>query len=235
MAIRGIHIANAGRRDAEVAFESQTVKRALSTVLKNGREKLNVRVLKSTVDMDEQSLAKEFGSWERVADALTGGDPELDPEIIGRKLMRTHRIWVDKAGRIVYRVNLFRTVFNPDGTERERRDINKLPSNVNAEHPLRWTGKLFPRGEIIRKYAFTRSYQIRHINGATFDFLYAMAKELDDKDSLVLVGGGEKGGDPILLSRGGQPYRGFLEGRIKGDRYMLILHLSDIELKVPEL
>lgn len=235
MAIRGIHIANAGRRDAEVAFEAQTVKRALSTVLKNGREKLNIRVLKSTVDMDEEALAKEFGSWERVAEALIGGDPELDPELIGRKLTRTHRIWVDKAGRIVYRVNLFRTVFNPDGTERERRDINKLPSNVNAEYPLRWTGKLFPRGDIIRKFAFTRSYQIRHINGATFDFLYAMAKELDDKDSLVLVGGGKKGGDPILLSRGGQPYRGFLEGRIKGDRYMLILHLSDIELKVPEL
>lgn len=58
-----------------------------------------------------------------------------------------------------------------------------------------------------------------------------MAKELQDSKSLVLIGAGAKGTDPILLTRGGQPYRGFLEGRAEKDRYMLILHLSDIELK----
>lgn len=234
MAMRAIHLANARRRDAEVAFESQSVGRGVRTVLADGREKLNVRVLKSTVEMDEEALAARYGSWEEVARALIDGDPEIDMEVTGRKLIRTHRLWVDRSGRIAYRVNLFRTVFAPDGTERERRDVNKLPSNVNKEYPLRWTGRLFPRAEVVRRFVFTRSYQIRHINGATFDFLYAMAKELDAKDSLVLLGGGEKGSDPILLSRGGQPYRGFLEGRIRGDRYMLLLHLSDIELKTPE-
>lgn len=58
-----------------------------------------------------------------------------------------------------------------------------------------------------------------------------MAKELEKNDEVVLVGGGKKGTEPILLSRGGEPYRGFLEGRTKEDRYLLILHLSDIELK----
>lgn len=234
MPMRGIHIANAKRRDAEVAFESQAIRRDIRTVLKNGKDKQNVRVLKSTVDMDDESLAKQFGSWTDVADALIENDPELDVEVIGKKLNRTHRLWVDKNNNIAYRVNLFRTIFNPDGTEKERRDVNKLPGNVNKEYPLRWTGKMFPRSEVIRKFAFTRSYQIRHINGATFDFLQAMAQELHDKDSVVLVGGGEKGNDPILLSRGGQPYRGFLEGRVQADRYMLILHLSDIELKTPK-
>lgn len=232
--MRGIHIANAKRRDAEVAFEPRSAAREIRTVLRNGKEKRNVRVLKSTVDMDEQALAKQFGSWEEVAQAITEGDPELDTETTGRILERTHRLWADREGKIAYRVNLFRTLFNPDGSERERRDVNKLPSNVNREQPLRWTGKMFPRAEVVRRFAFTRSYQIRHINGATFDFLYAMAKELDEQDSLVLVGGGPKGTEPILLSRGGQPYRGFLEGRVSGDRYMLLLHLSDIELKTPE-
>lgn len=231
--MRGIHIANSKRRDAEVAFESQTVKRQVRTVLKNGSEKQNVRVLKSTVDRDEQALARQFGSWADVARAIVEGDPELDTEATGRKLVRTHRLWVDRNDEIAYRVNLYRILFNPDGSERERSDVNKLPSNVNKEFPLKWTGKMFPRGEIVRKIVFTRSYQIRHINGATFDFLYAMASELDEKDSLVLVGGGEKGTEPILLSRGGQPYRGFLEGRVKEERYMLILHLSDVELKIP--
>lgn len=234
MAMRGIHIANAKRRDAEVAFEARSERRNIRTVLKDGRDKINVRVLKSTVDIDEQSLARQFGSWDDVAAALIDADPEMNYEIIGKKLNRTHRVWVDNEDRIAYRVNLFRTVFNPDGSERERRDVNKLPSNVDAQSPLKWTGKLFPREEAVRQFVFTRSYQIRHINGATFDFLYAMAKELDERDSLVLLGGGPKGNEPLLLSRGGQPYRGFLEGRVKGDKYILILHLTDIELKAPE-
>lgn len=234
MAMRGIHIANAKRRDAEVAFEARSERRNIRTVLKNGRDKINVRVLKSTVDIDERTLARQFGSWDDVAAALIDADPEMNYEIIGKKLNRTHRVWVDNEDRIAYRVNLFRTVFNPDGSERERRDVNKLPSNVDAQSPLKWTGKLFPREEAIRQFVFTRSYQIRHINGATFDFLYAMAKELDERDSLVLLGGGPKGNEPLLLSRGGQPYRGFLEGRVKGEKYILILHLTDIELKAPE-
>lgn len=234
MAMRGIHIANAKRRDAEVAFEARSERRNIRTVLKDGRDKINVRVLKSTVDIDERTLARQFGSWDDVAAALIDADPEMNYEIIGKKLNRTHRVWVDNEDRIAYRVNLFRTVFNPDGSERERRDVNKLPSNVDAQSPLKWTGKLFPREEAIRQFVFTRSYQIRHINGATFDFLYAMAKELDERDSLVLLGGGPKGNEPLLLSRGGQPYRGFLEGRVKGEKYILILHLTDIELKAPE-
>lgn len=234
MPMRGIHIANEKRRDAEVAFESQTVRSNVRTVLKNGKDKQNVRVLKSTVDMDEEALAKQFGSWDEVAQALIDADPELNTEIIGKKLNHTRRLWVGSDDKIAYRVNLFRTVFNPDGSERERQDINKLPGNVNKEFPLKWTGRMFPRKDIIRRFVFARSYQLRHINGATFDFLYAMAEELHQKDSLVMLGGGKKGNEPILLSRGGQPYRGFLEGRIQEDRYMLILHLTDIELKAPE-
>lgn len=231
MPIRAIHIANSKRRDAEVAFEAQTEARTTRTVLKDGKDKQSVRILKATVHMGEKQLAQQFGSWDDVAEALINDDPELDLEIIGKKLRRTHRLWVDQDNNIAYRVNLFRTIYNPDGTEKEKQDVNKLPNNINKEFPLRWTGKLFPLTEAIRKFVFTRSYQIRHINGATFDFLYAMAQELHEKQSLVLVGGGQKGTDPILLSRGGQPYRGFLEGRIQNDRYILILHLTDIELK----
>lgn len=234
MAMRGIHIANEKRRNAEVAFESQVVRRKIRTVLKNGKKKVNVRILKSTVDMDEESLSRQYGSWEEVADALVEKDPELDIEITGKKLTRIRRLWVDKDDRIAYRVNLFRVLFKPDGSEREQQDINKLPGNINKEFPLKWTGRYFAKEDIVRRFVFTRSYQLRHINGATFDFLYAMAQELAERDALVMVGGGKKGTDPILLTRGGQPYRGFLEGRIKEDRYMLILHLTDIELKTPE-
>jgi hypothetical protein len=35
----------------------------------------------------------------------------------------------------------------------------------------------------------------------------------------------------LVMNDGGKPYRAFLEGRIKGDKYCLVLHLTDQELK----
>jgi hypothetical protein len=48
-----------------------------------------------------------------------------------------------------------------------------------------------------------------------------------------LLGAGPKSRDPLILRRGGSPYRGFLEGRVQGELYSLILHLSNLELKAP--
>jgi len=75
--------------------------------------------------------------------------------------------------------------------------------------------------------------ELVHVNGLTFDFLYAMAKELDKRQAFMLIRGGEKGDKPIVMNRGGKAYNAFLEGRVKGDAYCLILHLSNLELKRP--
>ncbi len=230
--MKAIHIANAKKRDAEVAVEQQVKKSAVRTVLPNGEEKTNIRLLKNTVDYELEALLYNYdGQLSALEKDLIENDPEVDMQIVGKKLQRTHKLYVDKNNNIVYRLNLYQVVYKPDGTEKERHDINRLPANVNTELPIRWTGKRYPKAEAIRKFVFFRKYQIRHINGVTFDFLYNMAKELQDSKSVVLVGAGTKGLDPILLTRGGQPYRGFLEGRATKDRYVLILHLSDIELK----
>ena len=57
----------------------------------------------------------------------------------------------------------------------------------------------------------------------------------DDRDSLLLIRGGEKGNEPIVMNRGGRPFNAFLEGRIQGDAYCLILQLSNMELKRPKV
>jgi hypothetical protein len=75
--------------------------------------------------------------------------------------------------------------------------------------------------------------QLRHVDGLTFDFLFEMAKELEQKDSLMLVGTGEKGVSPLIFQANGRPYRGFLEGKTNGKSYQVILHLSEMELKKP--
>ena len=48
---------------------------------------------------------------------------------------------------------------------------------------------------------------------------------------MMLVGGGQKGTDPLVMANGGTPYRAFLEGRVDGDKYALILRLTNMELK----
>ena len=229
--MRIITISNDKRRDAQVVFDAQVKARKTRTVLPNGEEKTNVKLLKSTHEQDEAALEAKYGDLKDVANAIIEKDADFDPEWTGMYLDRTHKLYVDKDYNIAYSINLFQVIYNPDGTEKERHDLNKVPSNVNSQEPLKWTGKTFPKKEAIKRFVFTRKYQIRHINGVTFDFLFNMAKELEKTDSVVLVGGGKKGTEPILLSRGGEPYRGFLEGRTQKDRYLLILHLSDIELK----
>jgi hypothetical protein len=83
----------------------------------------------------------------------------------------------------------------------------------------------------MRTFVFKKSYQVRHINGLTYDFLYGMAKKLHKEQAMMLVGGGQKGIDPLVMTNGGTPYRAFLEGRVEGDRYALILRLTHLELK----
>jgi hypothetical protein len=85
--------------------------------------------------------------------------------------------------------------------------------------------------DVYNKFVFAGKRQIVHVSGLTYDFLFNMAKELEESQSLMLLGGGAKGNQPLVLVRGGQQYRGFLEGRTQGQKYCLVLHLSNMELK----
>ena len=41
--------------------------------------------------------------------------------------------------------------------------------------------------------------------------------------------------DPLMFQANGTPYRPFLEGRVDGERFQLLMHLSNLELKVPQV
>ena len=162
------------------------------------------------------------------------GDPELDIELFGSFLEDTARVYVNQGKAIVHKITVWDVVRAPDGTEKERRPKKVEEQNVSTETPLKWTGKLFKKSEIYNRFVFARKLQIQHVNGLTFDFLYSMAKELEEADSLLLVAGGPKGNKPLVFRRSGVAYRGFLEGRTDGDKYALVLHLSNMEFKKPE-
>lgn len=228
-----INICNSAGRDAVVSTESVGKRLVVRWLDDQGRQTQSARVVKSTVDQDLDALMEQLGELSDVGKALIEGDPEVDTEVVGNLLRETSRVYIDSQRKIVHKVQQFEIVRNPDGTERERRPRNVPSPNVTDDLPLKWSGVLIKKREACSKFVFSTKLQIHHINGLTYDFLFGMAKELEEQESLMLLGAGPKSNQPLILRRGATPHRGFLEGRTQGDKYCLILHLSNLELKAP--
>lgn len=233
--MRAINISNEKARNAQVGFEIKKEKSDIVMARPDGMGYENVRFLKSTIDTEPEDLLREYGDPSALAQAILEGDPEIDMEKVGMRLKGVRKIFLTAGDKIVYRINREEVVYTPDAVEKEARPFKDSESNVNVDIPLKWTGKLIPKDKALRMFVFTRKYQIKHINGLTYDFLYDMAKQLHEKKSVMLIGGGPKGAGPVVLTNGGPSYRAFLEGRIDGEKYCLILHLTNLELKaLPE-
>ena len=231
--LMAINISNPKGRDAVVAFEAVMPKREVMFVDVKNKPVTTQKLLKTDIDHDLDSLLKKRKTLNALGKALVNDDPEINIEEFGMYLTDTSKVYVSKKG-IIHLVDEYEVVTNPDGTLRDRRARQKEPQNINSDIPLRWTGKFIKKDEAAHRFVFTHKRQLIHVNGLTFDFLYEMAKELHERNSLLLVRGGEKGDKPIIMQRGGRPYNAFLEGRIKGDSYLLVLQLSNMELKRPE-
>jgi hypothetical protein len=240
-----INISNSAGRDAVVNMESVSTPLKVRWLDSKNRQARNIRVLKSTVDHDIDALSNKILTLQgdgdytgmasgRVIEHLVDGDPEVDFERVGTMLNATSRVYVDSKKQLVHRIQQFEIIKDPTGKETDRRPKSVAPQNVSGDIPLLWTGKFLKKKDVVRKFVFANKLQLMHINGLTYDFLFGMAKELEEKESMMLLGGGPKANQPLILRRGNSPYRGFLEGRTKGDKYCLLLHLSNLELKSPE-
>lgn len=229
--MRLINIANEKKRNAVVNFGAQVEKSAVHFVLPDGSAKKTTKFLKTSLDTDISTLEEKFGTLDDVAVELVKGDPEVDLERTGMKITDANRLYVTKDYKVVFGVNFEEVVHNPDGSEKERQEFVKKESNINCDAALRWTGKKVPKDKAVRMFVFSKKYQLRHTSGLTYDFLFDMAKELHDANALMFIGGGAKGNEPLIMMDNGVPHRAFLEGRVEGNRYMLILHLTNLELK----
>ena len=229
-----INLSNSKNRDAVVNTQSVQSTLRVRWLDEKGRQVQSVRLLRCTIDRDVDALVKQAGSIEKVSELLLKGDPEVDVESYGRALSDTSRVYIDPDKKIVHKIREFENVLNPDGSLRERRPRKIAVPNTATETPLKWTGKLIKKTEVFNRFVFASKMQIVHVNGLTYDFLFNMAKELQEQQSLMLLGSGPMSNQPLIFQRGGTPYRGFLEGRVEGEKYCLILHLSNMELKVPE-
>jgi hypothetical protein len=229
-----INLANSSGRDAIVKTGSVSMRRQVRWIDPGGRQATSVRFVKSTIDHELPALLKQFGDASEVGKAMIDGDPEIDFENTGRYLTETSRVYVDPQGNIVHNVRFWEVIKNADGTERDRRLRVIADTNISGETPLRWSGIFIPKEQAIRRFVFSGKQQLHHVNGLTYDFLFGMAKDLQDRKAMMLLGAGPKSNQPLILRRGGVPYRAFLEGRVDGDRYYLVMHFSNLELKVPK-
>lgn len=229
--MRAINISNEKDRNAQVGFEVKKEKSDIVVARPDGIGYENIRLLKSTIETEPEDLLSQYGDAAKLAQAILDGDPEIDLERVGMRLKGVRKIFLAEGDKIVYRVNRQEVVFTPNAEEKDVRPFKDTEANINADIPLKWTGKLIPKQKAIRMFVFTKKYQVKHVNGLTYDFLYDMAKRLAEGNAVMLLGSGAKGAGPIVMASGGTPYRAFLEGRIDGEKYCLILHLTNLELK----
>ena len=228
-----INIRDNRNRDAVIRAEPASVFARVQYVDPNGEPAKLRKVLKGDVDHGYEKLLAAAGGDDGLARALIEGDPEVDIERAGMFLSDASRVYINERNEIVFRIQQVEIVRTPGGEEKERRPRRHAEPNVDGEFPVSWTGRLVKKEEALRRFVFSSTLQIMHVNGLTYDFLFAMAKELDQVKSLMLLGAGKNGKEPLILRRGAIPYRGFLEGRVRDDKYCLLLHLSNLELKRP--
>jgi len=232
--IRYIKIEDENKRDAEITFKSVTQKNTVYLALENGIKPINKKVIKSSKEFTLENLIEKLEPSDEdlnnFSDKLLNEDSEIDFELFGKFINRTDRIYTDKNLNPVFNIDLTEKVFDTEGNLKDERKPTYLNSNISGESILRWTGKYIPKNKLYNKVVFISKYQIKHINGLTFDFLYKISKTLQDKNSFMVLGGG-KGNEPLVFNDGGKPYRGFLEGKVQDNSYCLILHLSNQEYK----
>jgi len=211
----------------------ETTKKDIKTkkVLPCGTEPESIKIIKECLPISYDSLIKTYENPLILGQAIIDGDPEIDMEIIGKRLNKTHKLYLRKNNEVAYRVNMQQVIYDRSGNEKERRELTKALSNITGDSYIQWSGKKYPKNDIIRKFVFSKKYQLRHTDGATFDYLYAMAKELDELNALMYMGSGAKGTEPLIITQGGEPYHGFLEGKVKNGKFLLVLHLSNMEIK----
>lgn len=227
--MRAINISNQKQRNAQVGFELNSTPNSVTMRHCTGQEIRNARFLKASAMTTFQSLIDRYEP--DLTDRIIERDDEIDMEHVGMSLMGVKKVFVSQDGKVACRANRQLVYFNPQGEEIKCEKYHTTVANINLDVPLRWTGKFIPKAKAARMFVFAHKYQIRHINGITFDFLYDMARQLHETDSLMLLGAGSKGLGPLVMSGGGVPYRAFLEGRVDGESYMLILHLTNLEIK----
>jgi hypothetical protein len=231
--MRLLHLADADNRNSNVQFVGVAIPEPPSKSLAGKPVAFRRYLAASESGMHDALVAAHGADY---GQALISGDPEVDMEAVGRPIGATSTVFLSATGDVLRMApKIVEVLLGPDGAERERREPVEVAANVHdAATPVRWGKVRLKRRDAARRFAFARTVQLVHVDGLTYDYLHGLAKKLDEADELVLLGAGASGRDPLVFQVNGVPWRGFLEGRVDGPKYQLLLRLSNLELKNPE-
>ena len=133
--MRAINISNIKARNAQVGFEQKGIKPTVTMQRKDGMRYTNARFLKATPATSIEVLYDKFG--ENLADEIINGDPEIDLEMVGMRLGKVKKVFLDNKGKVAYRVLRQQVRYSPEGEEMEVKKFHTTESNVNIDFPLR--------------------------------------------------------------------------------------------------
>ena len=197
-----IHLSDSKNRDSRVQMESQNPQRITFVTDSDGHPVERCRVVKNSRTTSLEYLSRDC-ALEDLSQALVDGDPEIDFELYGKRIYKTTRLYLNSDNEPAYGIKLKEFVYDRNGELKEERKAQLVESNINLESPLKWTGKLLPKKQFYNKFLFVNSFQISHVDGLTFDFLYQMAEELETKEAFLFLAAGEKSNEPLVFSRNG--------------------------------
>lgn len=190
--------------------------------------------LKATAQTHPEALAARWSDPADLARALIAGDPELDLGQTGRKVGVSQRVWLDGDDQPIYNPKLEQVRLGDDGAITQRRPLRVRPGNLVPHAAPVWSGVLLARREVLSRYTLRQAWQLMHGNGLEYDFLLELARWLDERGQMALVGRGRSGRSPLILARGARPCLGFLDGRVQGESLRLVLYLASGELNVSD-
>lgn len=187
-------------------------------------------------DEDSEKILKK----KNVFDLLKDNDKEINFEECGRHIKDLRIVTVDQNYTPVFNYKLVKK------KEEISKDYFPTKANVNVEKmPLILLYKdLTSKKEAFEKYIFTKNYYIKQMNRNQYKDLYFLAEKLANSNKMMRVKALSESmeelnpkikGNAIIIKGSGKPYPiAFIEGRIEGDKYALILHLAFRESKIPE-
>jgi len=196
-------------------------------------EIITSRYIKSTIKTEGKTIIrKNNNDMDMVANELIREDPDIDFMKEGMKSPEMHRIFITQNNEAAPDIHFEEQIFDPYGRITETHPFKKAECNIQNENcPIKWTGVTVDYKTAFTRYVFVHNYQLFHVNGLTYEFLYSMAKHLAEKKVLMLVGGGKDGSEPVVLRQGGKKYRAFMSGEVSGEEYGLYLHFTQFDLE----
>ena len=155
-----IHLSNSKNRDASVNFVSLT--QGFQTIfLHNNHQVHHARLLADTLNTGINHIMKHHEK--NYLQKIMQEDVDVDVERFGRFIDDTEKVLLNSKNQMFHSApKVIEVVYDTKGEEIKQQEPSNIDPNVRDDTPpLKWTGKFFPREEIIGKFVFKRSIQFR--------------------------------------------------------------------------